>query len=324
MPLWGALYSGQVAFGMFVWSVLHIGGLLGFIAGLVSALPFVLLAWAFVGSRAHFESRPHTIRERYGDWALVTGASAGIGAEFARALAREGLSVVLTARREDRLRGLADELEKSFNVAARVVPVDLAEPDGPDQLVDAIADLEIGVLVNNAGVGYAGRFDKQETGRLGQLVALNCVAPTVLTSRLLSGPSGMVARGRGAVIFTGSAAGHQPMPLHGVYAATKAYDLFLGEALFIELRGQGVDVLVLEPGATATEFQQVAGETSRPTGDPTAVVRTALECLGLQPSVLPGWLNWLRANAASRLGPRPLTAYVARGYVESRIPSEMQ
>ena len=110
MPLWGALYSGQVAFGMFVWSVLHIGGLLGFIAGLVSAVPFALLAWAFVGSRAHFESPPHTIRERYGEWALVTGASAGIGAEFARALAREGLSVVLTGRREDRLVPLGLEL----------------------------------------------------------------------------------------------------------------------------------------------------------------------------------------------------------------------
>ncbi len=324
MPLWGALYCGQVSFGMFIWSVLHIGGFLGFLAGIVSAVPFALLAWAFLGSREHFESRPHTVRERYGDWALVTGASAGIGAEFARALAREGLSVVLTARREERLRSLGDELEKSFNVAVRVVPIDLAAPDGPDRLVDAVADLEIGVLVNNAGAGYAGRFDKQDPRRLSELVALNCAAPTLLTNRLLSGPSGMVARGRGAVIFTGSAAAHQPMPLHGVYAATKAYDLFLGEALFIELRRLGIDVLVLEPGATATEFQEVAGEVSHPGEDPAVVVRTAIESLGLQPSVLPGWLNWLRANAASRLAPRPLTAYVARGYVESRTPSEMQ
>jgi short-subunit dehydrogenase len=321
MRVWGAAYSGQVAFGMFVWSVSQIGGFLGFFGGLVAASPFTLLAWAFWNSREHFEVPARSLRERYGEWALVTGASAGIGAEFARALAREGLSLVLTARREERLRSLADELEKRFNVATRTVAVDLADPDGADRLADAVRDLEIGVLVNNAGLGYAGRLDKQDTGRLRSLVAVNCQAPLVLTSRIVPG---MVARGRGAVIITGSAAGFQPIPYHAVYAATKAFDLFLGEALFVELRDQGVDVLVLAPGPVATEFQQAADEIDHGGETPASQVEAALASLGVAPSVVPGWWMWLRANLAQRLTSRPLTPYLARSFMEPRTPPNMR
>ena len=104
-------------------------------------------------------------RQKYGEWALVTGASAGIGLEFARALAREGMSIVLTARREDRLNALAAEIKEKYRVDTRVVAVDLAANDGVDRLADAVADLEIAMLVNNAGFGYAGRFDKLATDR---------------------------------------------------------------------------------------------------------------------------------------------------------------
>jgi short-subunit dehydrogenase len=324
MRFWGAAYSGQIAFGMFVWSVFQIGGLAGFIGGLIGAVPFTALGIAFWNAHDQFAENTAPLRDRYGAWALVTGASAGIGAEFARALAAEGFSLVLTARREERLRSLADELEKRFGILVRVVSVDLAEPDGADRLATAVADLDIGVLVNNAGVGYAGRFDKQDTDRLRGLVAVNCLAPTVLTSRLLSGEGGMVARGRGAVIFTGSAAGRQPMPLHGVYAATKAFNLLLGEALFVELRTANIDVLVLEPGPVATEFQEAADETSHATVQPRDVVQRALASLGHQPSVLTSWFNWVRANAAIRLLPRPLLAWIARGFMLSRTRKEMQ
>jgi hypothetical protein len=321
MRTWGAAYSAQVAFGMFVWSVAHVGGFLGFLAGVVAAAPFVLIAWGFWNAQEHFVERAASLRDRYGEWGLVTGASAGIGTEFARALAREGLSLVLTARREERLRALADELEKRFHVSTRTVAVDLADPDGPARLADAVRDLEIGVLVNNAGAGYAGRLDKQETERLQAMIALNCHAPTLLTSRLVPG---MVERGRGAVIFTGSAAGHQPIPYHAVYAATKAFDLLLGEALFVELRDKGVDVLVLEPGPVATEFQEAASEISHGGEPPAVVVEQALESLGVAPSVIPGWWNWLRANLAQRLGTRPLTAYAARTFMEGRTPPDMR
>src|SRR5208282_3595682 len=159
-----------------------------------------------------------SLRERYGEWALVTGASAGIGLEFARAFARAGLSCVLAARREDRLKALGDELSKAHGIQTRVVAVDLAAQDGADKLAGAVADLPIGILVNNAGFGYAGRFDKLETDRLRAMVMVNCVTPVVLTSRILPA---MVKRGRGAVIIVGSVAGRQPLPLHAVYSATK-------------------------------------------------------------------------------------------------------
>lgn len=321
MRPWGAAYSGQVAFGMFVWSVVQVGGFLGFVGGLIAAAPFVAIAWGFWSDEEVFGSQAASLSERYGEWGLVTGASAGIGAEFARALAREGVSLVLTARREERLRVLADELEKQFNVSTRTVAVDLGTSDGPERLADAVRDLEIGILVNNAGLGYAGRLDKQDAERLRGLVAVNCSAPLVLTSRLVPG---MVERGRGALIFTGSAAGHQPIPYHAVYAASKAFDLFLGEALFVELRDKGVDVLVLEPGPVETEFQDAADEIGQGGESPAEVVRVALESLGGPPSVIPGWFNWLRANFAQRLGTRPLTAYVARDFMTSRTPESMR
>jgi short-subunit dehydrogenase len=252
--------------------------------------------------------------DRYGEWALVTGASAGIGAEFARALARRGMSIVLTARREDRLKGLAGEL----GVPTRVVPADLAAADGADRLADAVADLEIGVLVNNAGFGHAGRFEKIPTERLRAMVQVNCLAPVVLTSRLLPA---MRQRGRGAVIVVGSIAGRQPLPLHGVYAATKAFDLFLGESLWGELRGTGVDVIVLEPGATDTEFQDVAGETSHAGESAADVVAVALAALGKQPSVVSGWANWVTANTA-RFLPRATMATIAGRFVARWTPQD--
>src|SRR6202171_1902892 len=124
----------------------------------------------------------YKFREKYGEWALVTGASAGIGLEFARALAREGMSIVLTARREDRLNTLAGELRAEFHVDTRVVAVDLAAPDGADRLADAVADLPIAFLVNNAGFGAAGRFDKLATDRLRAMVVVNCLVPGAPTS----------------------------------------------------------------------------------------------------------------------------------------------
>lgn len=261
-------------------------------------------------------------REKYGEWALVTGASAGIGLEFARALAREGLSVVVTARRAERLNALVAELRDNFHVDTRVVTADLAAVDGADRIADAVADLPIGFLVNNAGFGYPGRFDKLATDRLREMVIVNCVAPVVLTSRILPA---MVKRGRGAVIVVGSIAGRQPLPLHAVYSATKGFDLLFGEGLWGELRGTGVDALVLEPGATRTEFQAVAGESvGADYGEPAEnVVRVAFDALGRHPSVISGWFNWVRANA-TRLVPRSTAAIIARRVVEGNTPAELR
>jgi short-subunit dehydrogenase len=321
MCTWGAAYIAQIAFGMLVWNILELGGLLGWLVGLIAAAPCAALTVVFWNAREHFCGERGSLRERYGDWALVTGASAGIGAEFARALAREGISVVLTARREERLGELAEELEKEHGVSTRVVALDLAESDAAERLADAVSDLEIGVLVNNAGFGYAGRFDKLEVSRLREQIQLNCLAPVILTHRLLPG---MQQRRRGAVIITGSIAGRQPLPLHGVYSATKAFDLFFGEALWVEMRHYGVDVLVLEPGSTETEFQEVAGEIPHPGEPPARVVGDALDALGHQPSLIPSWFDWFRANLGVRLAPRDMVVSVAGQVVGHQTPSEMR
>jgi len=196
----------------------------------------------------------------------------------------------------------------------------LAAPAATESLLEAIADLQIDVFINNAGFGYAGRFDKQDPARLRDMVQVNCVAPVVLASALLPG---MRTRGRGAMIVTGSVAGRQPLPRHAIYSASKAFDLHFGEALWAELRGTGVDVLVLEPGATESEFRDVAGET-REVGTPAIdVVALAFEALGRQPSVIHGWFNWLRGQAA-RILPRSTVTLVAEQVILEQTPPAMR
>ena len=318
---WASLYALQVAIAMGLWPIFKFGGAKGFAMGALSFVPFAALSVALWRARDRFQPPQRPLRERYGEWALVTGASSGIGAAFARALAREGFSLVLCARRAERLEALAAEIAQQRGVATRVVPVDLAAPEGAAQLAAAVADLEIAVLVNNAGFGSAGRFERQDERRLAAMIQLHCTAPLVLTHRLL--PK-MRERGRGALLFTGSLAAKQPMPLHATYAATKAFVELFGEGLWAELRGSGVDVLVVEPGSTATEFQAVAGEVPHSGETPERVVEVALERLGRQPSVAIGWWRWLRGNLGMRLLPRSLLARVAQRVIEKQTPPSMR
>jgi hypothetical protein len=315
---WAALYSAQVTFSMVVWPLVYVGGLRGVFSAVVAGLAFGAVTRALWNLRDRLEAPPPRLRERYGEWGLVTGASSGIGAEMARALARQGMSVVLVARRQDRLAAMAAELEEAHGVETRVVSTDLSQPAGVDEVVRAVADLEIAVLVNNAGFGMAGRFDAQEPAQLQRMIQLNCATPALLTNRLIGG---MRARDRGAVIVVGSVAGHQPVPFNGVYGATKAFDLSFGEALWAELEGTGVDVLVLEPGPTETEFQVVAGETAHEGESPARVVAAALDALGHRPSVVSGWRNWAMANVI-RVVPRSLTALIAGGVMAQWVPSD--
>ena len=189
--------------------------------------------------------------------ALVTGASSGIGADLARELARDGYDLVLTARSLAPMQALAVELEV-HGAGGVVIAADLAQPGGAAALASAIESrgLAVDVLVNNAGLGGLGRFDQMEPERIGEMLQVNIAALTELTRRLLPG---MVARGRGKVMLVASTAGFQPGPRMAVYFATKAYVLSFGEAIAEELRGTGVTVTTLCPGATATKFAEVAG-----------------------------------------------------------------
>jgi short-subunit dehydrogenase len=317
---WAALWAAQLAFGTLVWNVVYVGGTRGWTGGLVGGVAFSFVALALWRAKPLFGRRRQSLRQRYGEWALVTGASAGIGAAFARALAREGVSCVLTARREDRLRELAAELERDHKVATRVIAADLAAADGTDKLLAGIGELPIDIFINNAGFGYSGRFDGHERSRVRDLITVNCVAPAVLAHALLPP---MRQRGRGAMIVSGSVAGRQPLPRHALYAASKAFDQLLGEALWAEMRGTGVDVLVLEPGPTESEFRDVAGEL-REVGEPAAnVVEVAFDALGRQPSVISGWFNWLRANGI-RLAPRSLLTLLAERAILEQTPEPLR
>lgn len=245
--------------------------------------------------------------EYAGRWALVTGASAGLGEAFARALARRGMHLVLSARRAERLCALAEELRAAHGIEAQVVPLDLAAPGAAETLWQRAADArEIHLLVNNAGFGAAGRFDTVPRERQAEMVDLNCTRLLELTHLAL--PS-MRARGEGGIINLSSAAAFQPLPTNATYAATKAFVLLLSEALWEENRHVGVRVLALCPGRSPTEFQQIAG-TSRVTRStpgmktPAQIVEAGLRALEKGRSyVVPGAFNSLTATVAT-LTPR--------------------
>jgi short-subunit dehydrogenase len=189
--------------------------------------------------------------------ALVTGASSGLGAELARELARHGHDLVLTARRVAPMEAVATEM-RGLGAAVTVIAADLSKPGAAAALAHDIAgrDLEVDVLVNNAGLGALGRFDRMDFGRISEMLQVNIVALTELTRLIVPG---MVTRGRGRIMLVSSVAGFQPGPRMAVYFASKAYVTSLGEALAYELRGTGIGVTVLCPGATDTEFFATAG-----------------------------------------------------------------
>lgn len=174
------------------------------------------------------------------------------------------------------------------------------------------------MLVNNAGFGLAGRFERASYDKLLEMVRLNCVTVTAL-SRLFLPP--MRTRGRGAMIVMASAAGYQPLAFAAAYGATKAFDLLLAEALWAENRGSGLDVLAVSPGPVDTEFQMVAGETPHPGARPEEVVRAAFAALGRKPSVVVGSVNKLRAWSV-RLAPRALVARIAETVMRGNVPAD--
>jgi uncharacterized protein len=198
-----------------------------------------------------------------GRTALITGASAGIGREIARVLAREVGVLVLVARRADRLAELAAELQAAHRDLRIVVrAVDLLDRAATGAMLDGLEHdgLLVDVLVNNAGFGDYGLFEKRGWTKTEQMLELNVVSATFLLHRLLSP---MVGRGFGAILNVGSTAGMFPSPALAVYSASKAYVNLLSEALHAELVGTGVSVTVLCPGPVPTEFQEVAGTTGR-------------------------------------------------------------
>jgi short-subunit dehydrogenase len=193
-----------------------------------------------------------------GQTALITGASAGLGAEYAKLFAADKHDLVLIARRRDRLEALGRELEQAHGIKTHVIAADLGAADGVARIVDEVKRLgvEIDFLVNNAGFGTSGAFVELDGARELEMVQVNVTSLVALTRALV--PQ-MIARGRGRILNIGSTAGFQPGPYMAVYYASKAFVNTFTEALWYELRGTGVTATVSCPGATATEFSGVAG-----------------------------------------------------------------
>ena len=256
--------------------------------------------------------------------ALVTGASSGIGAAYARALRARGHRLVLVARRADRLAAIARELGGEPDVLA--LPLDLTEPDAGERLQGELfrRGIAVEILVNNAGVGHTGRFLEEPPERIQAMIDLNVRAVVDLTRRLVPA---MVARGGGAVVNVVSTSALQPVPYFAVYAASKVFVLSFTEALASELRGTGVKVQALLPGLTESEFHETAGTdkvlfTRTAMMPAAAVAEESLRALARgRLRVIAGWQNrlvaaaqglvpraWLRAVAGRLFRPRPGSA----------------
>ncbi|AXG81611.1 SDR family NAD(P)-dependent oxidoreductase [Streptomyces paludis] len=245
--------------------------------------------------------------------ALVTGASSGLGTEFAAQLAARGHDLVLVARSRDRLEEIAGELTRAHGVKTHVVVKDLAEPHAGREVARELAErsLTVDLLVNNAGFGTVGRFEEIVADRDHEMLMVNVVALVDLTHALLPG---MLERGTGAVINVGSTAGYQPSPYLSVYSASKTFVLNFSLALRQEYRGRGIRVTALCPGPVETKFFEVIGTRNAAVAGsfttPEPVVRSALTALDRDRAyVTPGLGNALAAHLTPRR-PRTLVAWV--------------
>ena len=248
-----------------------------------------------------------------GKWALVTGASSGIGMTLARELAVGGAHLILTARRKDRLDELAARLHAEHATSVEVFAADLAHPGAPDSLFAFTQGkgIAVDVLVNNAGFGAYGGFEDIPLQRHLEMVQVNVAAVVQLTHLYLPA---MLERRRGYILILASTAGFQAVPYITTYAATKSFDLFFAEALAEEVRARGVHVTALCPGSTSTEFQQVAAQPDyafRSPESPQAVARVGLDALAKgKPVVISGTRNLLMQQS-QRLAPRRLVTSMA-------------
>jgi short-subunit dehydrogenase/steroid 5-alpha reductase family enzyme len=244
-----------------------------------------------------------TFREQYGPWAVIAGASVGLGEAFARRLASHGLNLVLLARGQAALETLASDLRAAHGIEARTLAVDLARPDLLPLVQGFTAQLEVGLLVYNAAFSTIGPFLDHPVEEHLRVIDVNCRAPLVLSHHF---GRAMTARRRGGVVLMTSTAGSQGGPWIAAYAASKAFNSILAEALWEELAGQGVHVVACRAGATRTPgYAASKPRPSRvPLLDPNRVAEKTLACLGRGPSVVPGAFYRFSAFIMERLLPR--------------------
>lgn len=229
--------------------------------------------------------------KRYGGWALITGASSGLGREFARQIAAQGVDCALLGLEEEKLAETASELTARHGVACRTVALDLADDDAAARAAEAVADIPIGILVNCAGMTHGGPFMTRDPARLAQVAKANAVAPVLLTRTFLPA---MAERGAGAIVIVSSVQAYISCPYEAVYCGSKAFLLHFGEALWGELRGTPIDCVTVCPGGMRTNLFHAAGYTEadcarmwRVSSEPAAVAALALRRLGKGPVAEP-------------------------------------
>lgn len=229
-------------------------------------------------------------REKYGPWAVVTGASEGIGREFARRLGRAGLNLVLVARRAQALESLAEELTADFGIEVRALPCDLSRPEAVDSIATGTASLDVGLLVAAAGFGTSGRFLDSPLQEELEMIDVNCRAVVSLAHHF---GARFRRRGRGGIVFLSSLVAFQGVPRAAHYAATKAYVQSLAEGLGPELEPFGVDVVASAPGPVESGFARRARMKMGLAQTPDQVARVTLGALGRRGTTRPGGLSKL-------------------------------
>jgi hypothetical protein len=245
---------------------------------------------------------PSAFASKYGPWAVVAGASEGLGAAFADALGARGLNLLLLARRSAHLHAVAERVRESAKVEVRTQVFDMARTDLAGALEDLTADLDIGLALYNAAHAPVGDLVSRPIDDLLHVVDVNVRGPLVFARTLA--PK-MIARGRGGLVLMSSLAGYQGAPRIATYAASKAFNIVLGEGLWRELRPHGVDVVVSSAGAIRTPgYAKAATKDAPGTLDAKIVAETTLDALGRGPVVVPGAINNFARFVLGRVLPR--------------------
>lgn len=237
--------------------------------------------------------------DKYGPWAIVTGASSGIGVEFAKQLGEKGLNLVLIARRVENLETLGAELKSKYGIEYKALQLDLTTEGFYEKVEATIDGLDVGMLVNNAGINCEGSFYRGGLDRNLGMIRLNVEAPFILAHEI---GKKLIERGSGGIIFTASTSAFQAMPYFTHYAATKAYVLSLSESMHFEFREKGVNVIAVCPGPTESEMS--AGLSGPMIMKAKPVVKAALDGLGKRTHVVPGIGNKIGAVMPQVLGRR--------------------
>jgi short-subunit dehydrogenase len=256
-------------------------------------------------------------KQKYGEWALVTGATSGIGAHIADQLAEKGLNILLVSRNEDELKSHAEQLANKHGVETSIIPADLATAEGVAKV--KATKLKIGLLVPAAGLEVNGAFEKTPYEAEMKVLQLNVTATFELVHHF---SRGMVEQGQGGILLIASLSGQMPNPYFANYAGTKAYVLNLGASLYAELRLKGVDVTVLSPGLTATPMVADNGmdwkKTPMVAMDPAKVASLGIDGLGKRPLTVPGARNGLMA-AMAKLTPLKIAAIMNEKMMRNAI-----